>query len=230
METPLVNIKWLRLFPAVLATSFSVGLTASPGPATNTELAEQELRVVLAAEPDSIHGGRLFAICAQCHGESGQGSASGWPPQIAGQHRNVVARELVEFRAGLRLYDPMSRIAGRHVLGTPQDVADVAAYVAGLTPVPDSTEAPTAGLERAASIYVARCQSCHGANGQGSDGGYVPRVAGQRYEYLRRQLEEAATGQRPDMNGQHAVLLHDLPAREFAGLAAYMARSNPKGE
>ncbi|MBS0378119.1 MAG: cytochrome c [Proteobacteria bacterium] len=225
-----MKIKMGHLVPVLLAAGLFVGVTALAGSSTKAEQAEQELRVVLAAKPDPAHGERLFAICTQCHGGSGQGSASGWPPQIAGQHRSVVARELVEFRVGLRLYDPMSRIAGRHVLGAPQDVADVAAYVAGLTPVQDDTETPTAGLNQASSLYVARCQDCHGADGQGSDAGYVPRVAGQRYEYLRRQIEDAATGRRPDMHGQHDALLRDLPVGVFAGLAAYMSGLHRAGE
>ncbi len=51
----------------------------------------------------------------------------------------MIAKELIDFRTGLRWYDPMRRIAGRHVLGSTQDIADVAAYVAGLAPSSDTT-------------------------------------------------------------------------------------------
>jgi len=136
---------WRLAWGSVLCGSLMV-LTASavsPQPSTVTPRsraasAEADLRAVLEATPNLQQGIRLFQICAECHGPRGAGSASGWPPEIAAQHPRVIAKELTDFRAGLRWYDPMERIAGRHVLQTTQHIADVAAYVGGLPPSTDT--------------------------------------------------------------------------------------------
>ncbi len=193
------------------------------GEAARAARAKEELRAVLQATPDTAHGAQLFGICSECHGPHGEGRASGWPPQIAAQHRRVIARELVDYRAGLRWYDPMERIAGRHVLGSTQDIADVAAYVADLPPSPDTTAGPQRWLEKGAGLYAARCQWCHGERGEGNDERFVPRVAGQQYEYLLRQLRDTIEARRPNMRAQHLRLIEACSMEELLGLASYMS-------
>jgi cytochrome c553 len=199
-------------------------LPVAAAPPTAESQAREELRAALAATPDSARGARLFATCTECHGPHGEGKTSGWPPEIAAQHRRVIAKELVDYRAGLRWYDPMERIAGRHVLGSTQEVADVAAYVSGLPPSADTTPGPRRLAEKGAGLYVARCQWCHGARGEGNDERFVPRVAGQQYEYLLRQLHDAIEARRPGMRSQHLRLLEACSMEELMGLAAYMSR------
>jgi cytochrome c553 len=208
----------------------------SPQPSTVTPRltagsAEADLRAVLGATPNLQQGIRLFQICTECHGPRGAGNASGWPPEIAGQHPRVIAKELTDFRAGLRWYDPMERIAGRHVLQTTQDIADVAAYVGSIPPSTDT--APGAGqwLERGGRLYAQCCQWCHGSHGEGSNQRFVPRVAGQQYEYLLRQLQDVVGGRRPNMRTQHLVLLEsaDIKEEDLVGLGGYMARLGRPG-
>ena len=194
------------------------------GPDTGEAQAKAELRLVLEATPDTAHGARLFTICTECHGPRGEGNASGWPPQIAGQHRRVIAHELVDYRAGLRWYDPMERIAGRHVLGSTRDIADVAAYAASLAPSSDTTPGPQRLAEKGAPLYAARCEWCHGAHGEGNDERFVPRVAGQQYEYLLRQLRDTIDAHRPNMGAQHLRLIESCSMEELMGLAAHMSR------
>jgi cytochrome c553 len=198
--------------------------TAPAPPPAEAARAKEELREVLRASPDTAHGARLFAICTECHGAQGEGNANGWPPQIAGQHARVIAKELTDFRAGVRWYDPMERIAGRHVLQRTQDIANVAAYVSGLAPSSATTPGPGRWLEQGAQLYVRRCEWCHGAQGEGNDERFVPRVAGQQYEYLLRQLQDTREGRRPNMQAQHPRLIANCSMNELAGLADYMAR------
>jgi cytochrome c553 len=191
-----------------------------------------DLRAVLEATPNPQQGMKLFQICAECHGPQGGGDASGWPPAIAGQHPRVIAKELTDFRAGLRWYDPMGRIAGRHVLHTAQDIADVAAYVGSLPPSTATALGSGKWLERGGSMYAQRCQWCHGGQGEGSDERLVPRVAGQQYEYLLRQLHDVVGGRRPNMRAQHLRLLESADMEEeedLVGLAGYMARLGSPG-
>ena len=217
--TTRARMPWLRV--ALLLSAIPAVPAA---PAGGEAQARQELRAALAATPDTAHGAQLFGICTECHGPQGEGKTSGWPPEIAGQHRRVIARELVDYRAGLRWYDPMERIAGRHVLGSTQEVADVAAYVASLPPSADTTPGPERWAGKGAGIYVARCQWCHGAGGEGNDERFVPRVAGQQYEYLLRQLHDTIEARRPNMRSQHLRLIEACSMEELMGLAAYMSR------
>jgi cytochrome c553 len=209
------------LLAALLLIVAPIAPAAPPGGDAN---AAAELRAALQATPDSSHGERLSAICRECHGRHAEGNASGWPPQIAGQHRRVIAKELVDYRTGKRRYDPMERIAGTHVLGSTQDVADVAAYLAGLPPSPDTTPGPQRWVDKGARLYVSRCQWCHGERGEGNDERFVPRVAGQQYEYLLRQLHDAIEARRPNMRTQHLRLLESCSMEELMGLAGYMSR------
>jgi cytochrome c553 len=209
----------LLLAALILATT----APAAPPPAEAAR-AKEELRSVLRASADTAHGARLFGICSECHGPRAEGNANGWPPQIAGQHARVIAKELTDFRAGVRWYDPMERIAGRHVLQRTQDVADVAAYVAALAPSSATTPGPGRGLEQGAQLYVRRCAWCHGPQGEGNDERFVPRVAGQQYEYLLRQLQDTREGRRPNMQAQHPRLVAGSSMDELSGLADYMAR------
>jgi cytochrome c553 len=193
--------------------------------------AKADLHAVLAATPNLQQGMRLFQICAECHGPHGAGNASGWPPEIAGQHPRVIAKELTDFRAGLRWYDPMERIAGRHVLKTTQDIADVAAYVGSLASSTDTTPGAGQWLERGGRMYASRCQWCHGGQGEGSDERFVPRVAGQQYEYLLRQLHDTVGGRRPNMRAQHLRLLENADMEDLVGVAGYMSRlGRPTGQ
>ena len=153
--------------------ALTVAANAPAAPPAQAARAKERLREVLRASADTANGARLFAICTECHGAQGEGNASGWPPQIAGQHTRVIAKQLIDFRTGLRWYDPMERIAGPHVLQRTQDIADVAAYVAGLAPSSATTPGPGRRLEQGAELYVRPCESCHGAQGEGNDERFV---------------------------------------------------------
>jgi len=222
MRSSVRSAATLALVVLLMALRAASGAPAAP-PAAEAR-ARQELRAALEATPDVAHGAQLFGICSECHGPRGEGNASGWPPQIAGQHRRVLVRELIDYRAGLRWYDPMERIAGRHVLGSTQDVADVAAYLESLPASPDTTPGPRRSLEKGGVLYVARCQWCHGQRGEGNDQSFVPRVAGQQYEYLLRQLHDTIEARRPNMRAQHLRLIGTFSPEELAGLASYMSR------
>jgi cytochrome c553 len=79
-------------------------------------------------------------------------------------------------------------------------------------------------------MYASRCQWCHGGQGEGSDERFVPRVAGQQYEYLLRQLQDTVGGRRPNMRTQHLRLLESAHMEDLEGLADYMSRlSRPAG-
>lgn len=94
---------------------------------------------------------------------------------------------------------------------------------------------------RGAELYAA-CAGCHGADGGGDPDGLVPALAGhgavgqgdgaegvprlaaQHYEYLLRQMNDAAQGRRPSMPQEHVRLLEELDVQDFVGVADYLSR------
>jgi cytochrome c553 len=215
----MMNLKQ-PLFTLLLAMAAGLAGAATP---------QGELEQVLHAIPDPQHGEALFQVCMQCHGARGGGLPSGWVPEIAGQHPHVIAKELVDYRHQLRWDDRMEKVAGRHLLETPQDIADVTAYVGALRPSLQSAVGDGQSLERGRELYAKRCNTCHGRDGQGSNAQRVPRVAGQQYGYLLRQMHDTVDGRRPNMSAMHVGLLKPLDMGELVGVADYMSRM-PQGQ
>ena len=208
-----------------------LALSAHGAPAGGAEAAQsaarQELVEVLRVKPDTEHGAQLFATCAGCHGSQGSGMPSGWVPDIAGQHPHVIAKQLVDYRHGQRWDDRMEQVAGgRHLLKTTQDIGDVVAYVGALMPAPATSVGDGQWTEQGAAVYERLCRSCHGTSAEGSNVRSIPRLAGQHYEYLLRQLHDSIEGRRPSMAGKHRPLAH-LGMQELVGLADYLSRLSP---
>jgi cytochrome c553 len=65
------------------------------------------------------------------------------------------------------------------------------------------------------------CQGCHGVHGEGNAPAAIPRLAGQSPEYLRKQLEDYASGDRanPVMQNFAKPLTH----ADIEALAAYFS-------
>ena len=68
---------------------------------------------------------------------------------------------------------------------------------------------------------VASCSSCHGYDGVGNGNSQIPRLAGQSSAYLLEQLNDFASGNRP--NAYMANFAQRLSAQERADVAAYYA-------
>jgi len=178
------------------------------------------------SRPDLDHGAALFQSCAVCHGSSGGGTPDGHVPRIAGQHFSVLVKQLVDYRSDRR-WDPlMEYMADRHLLKTAQDIADVAAYASEIETLPEAGVSVGSGeyLARGAEIYARSCVSCHGERGDGSGQQQIPRVAGQNYEYLVRQVHDAVEGRRPNFSASHIRLLKRLDYADIMGVADYLAR------
>jgi cytochrome c553 len=176
--------------------------------------------------PDPQRGARLFESCRVCHGQEGEGSVEG-APRIAGQHYSVLHKQLRDFRSGRR-WDMRMELADRHDLAGGQDIADVAMYISLLPSVGkhgtgDGTRA-TAG----ALLFGARCASCHGADGRGDAGRSVPRLAGQHYDYLVRQMYDAVDGRRATLVAVHGRKIEPLDFDQVRGIADYLSRIEPR--
>jgi len=147
-------------------------------------------------------GANLASTCLGCHGIEGYRNA--YPdyavPRLSGQQAQYLASALEEYKSDARQYPTMHLQA---LSLSDQDIADVAAYLAGkpLTAPSSSTSAPP--VPQPAVV----CTSCHGRDGIGVTPMY-PSLAGQHASYLARAIQEYQTGYRknPIMNGMVASL------------------------
>ena len=180
-------------------------------------------------DPNLERGAELYQTCAACHGEDGRGTDDGEIPAIAGQHGSVLLKQLTDFRHDQRWNERMKNFTDRHHLTGPQDLTDVAAYVASLPRFPPSAKGIGDGsaLGDGASLYFQKCERCHGPLGQGDLLRRRPRLAGQHYAYLLRQLQETAANQRPGMDRAHVDMLKGISTAELRGVADYLARVSP---
>jgi cytochrome c553 len=218
------------LLAAWIGESIPAAQAAPSGPVMDkqTMSALAEFREAAKLTPDRMHGAELFRTCAACHGANGRGTSDGAIPAIAGQHGSVILKQLVDFRHERRWDERMEHFTDHHHLPTAQDLTDVAAYASSLPRFPstDSIGDGTA-LSEGASVYFKVCEACHGPLGQGDVLRLRPRLAGQHYAYLLRQLTETAAGARPAMDAAHVERLARLSPTQLRGMADYLSRMSP---
>lgn len=189
--------------------------------------AKQELEQALRHTPNMKHGAELFRQCAACHGPDGGGTKDGNAPRIAGQHVPVLVKQLVDYRHNRRWDPHMEHYAGKDLLTDPQSLKDVAAYIHQLEPVAPPGRGGGELASHGANVYGRLCESCHGQSGLGNRKKMVPRIAGQHYDYLMRQIYDGADGRRPNFSPVHIRLLGRLDRRDIVGLSDYLSRLEP---
>jgi ubiquinol-cytochrome c reductase cytochrome c subunit len=153
-----------------------------------------------AAQIDS--GRKLFLVgCAFCHGQSGQGvktlDGNQLGPSLVG-----VGAAAVDFQVGtgrMPAAQPGAQIPQKEVAYTPQEIADLAAFVASLGPgpaIPNTSDYSLNGISaekrqemivQGGLIFRTNCTACHnfeGAGGAMPQGGYAPRILGVEPKYI----------------------------------------------
>ncbi len=215
------QLLWLML--AAAAAHWQPSVSAD---ATAPESAA-EYRAIIQAHPDAAHGRVLFETCMRCHGANAGGAADGSVPALAGQHLRVIARQLVDYRHDERWDGRMEHFADFPYLVFAQDVADVAGYINGLERTGARVQGPGDAVDHGRRAYARGCASCHGAHGEGSADKAYPRLAGQHYPYLVRQMHDALEGRRPNFSPAHVRLLSHFERDDIEGVADYLSRLPP---
>jgi cytochrome c oxidase subunit 2 len=178
------------------------------------------------AKGDAKRGQQAYAVCQACHGANGEGNKALNAPRLAGQQDWYVARQVQNFKAGIRGSNPkdvfgMQMRPMAMTLATDQVVEDVAAYIATLKG--KVSAAPTVkGDAKAGKVAYAICQACHGAQGEGSKALNAPKLAGQQDWYLVRQLQNFKAG----IRGTHAKDMFGMQMRPMAMTLANDAAVN----
>jgi cytochrome c553 len=117
----------------------AAALLKSPPGGVWRATAEEALEA-LKLKGDAEEGKEIYTVCAACHFPTGWGDPLGVFPQLAGQHTNVLIKQIADIRAGNRdnptMYPFAMQIEGA------QDIRDVCSYIQTLKMNPDIRTGP----------------------------------------------------------------------------------------
>lgn len=190
----------MRVFGAVIAAS--IVLAASPH----------------ALKAQDVDAGRKKAeACVACHGPNGNSAVPQFPI-LAGQTARYVYLQLKDFREGRRKEPAMEPIVKDL---TREDMFDLAAFFAAQRQRPPEFKVDEARAARGkAKADEVLCTMCHlgGFRGQNE----IPRVSGQHFEYIVKQLRDFKTYRRTNDAGNMASVSKTLSDEDIIDLAHYL--------
>jgi len=195
--------------------------------ASGEEDAKREYDEALSLTPDLDNGKRVYLTCAVCHRPEGWGTSDGTYPQIAGQLSTVLIKQLADIRARNRDAPIMYPFAVPRILGGPQEIADVAAYISGLPMTPGNGVGHGRDLALGEKLYVDNCVDCHGKSGEGDAREHVPAIWGQHYHYLVRQFEWIRMGKRRNSDPEMQKQIKHFNGRDVRAVMDYVSRLRP---
>jgi cytochrome c553 len=158
--------------------------------------------------------------CLACHGEDGT-SPKPQVPSLGAQQADYILIQLYMFRDKLRQNEIMNETA------KPLSDEDLRSFSDEIAKLPSPKVAVDAAdqsrLERGRMLLqTQRCNFCHGANFEGRNN--VPRVAGQREDYLVKTLREYKANARPGYDASMAEVLARVGDDDIRDLAYVLAR------
>ncbi len=189
-----------------------------------------ELDEALHRQPVAGNAVSNYEVCAACHMPEGWGTVDGEIPQIAGQHPNVIIKQLADIRGGNRDNPGMRLFASKEVIGGPQAIADLAAYIAAMPMTPRTGVGPGSDLQHGAVLYREHCVRCHGEYGEGDDARFYPRIQGQHYRYMLRQFKWIRDGRRRNANPEMVRQIADFSERDMKAVIDFASRLRPSPE
>ena len=164
---------------------------------------------------------RFATVCAACHGANGRSDMPG-TPVLAGQHSYYTITQLFLFREGRRSNEAMTAVAKGF---TDADLRGFSDHIGTLPPVPAPASSPPDAARMKQGQALAKqhkCAFCHGDDLAG--GQQVPRIGGQREEYLREVLQGFRSGKRAGYTLAMSEAVSQIPPAELDVLAYYASR------
>jgi cytochrome c553 len=193
-----IAMKTLMMFSAVVASI-----------ATSSAVAQTPADTKPPAKAD---------VCAACHGADGN-STNPLYPILAQQTARYIYLELKDFKEGRRKDPLMSPVAATL---EQSDMLALADYFSKQKQKPTGFKADpakvAAGRSKADEVL---CSMCHGGDFVGQN--EIPRVAGQHYEYIKKQLEDFKTKRRTNDAGNMTSVTSTLSDDDIEDLAQYVA-------
>ena len=199
-----------------------------------------EREEALSLTPDRERGIEVYEVCAGCHLLEGWGETSGTFPQLAGQHKEVLIKQLADIREGNRdnptmypfaLDDQIMAAAGykEGEIKAAQLVADVTDYISKLPMNPENGKgewdesAPE--FAQGKKLYDDNCVKCHGETGEGMADKFYPRIQGQHYAYMMRQFEWIRDGKRRNANPDMVEQIKGFSNKDMQMVINYVSRA-----
>jgi cytochrome c553 len=179
-----------------------------------------------SASGNAVYAERFRNACAACHGADGRSDMTG-TPVLAGQYSLYTITQLFLFREGRRTNEAMVALAKPM---TDADLRGFSDFIGTLPPIP--APAPAASPDAArmskgqALALQHKCVFCHGAALDGGQG--VPRIGGQKEDYVRATLHGFKSGTRPGYTRAMTEALSQVPAEDLDLLAYYVANFTGK--
>ena len=177
--------------------------------------------------------------CVTCHGRSGEGTASGYFPRIAGKPSGYLYNQLAAFRDGTRKYPPMNYLVATLPDAYLREIAEHFAQEQPPFSAPQGTHPDAPALLRGkalalvgdATTGVPACVQCHGTGLTGMQPA-IPGLVGLRSNYIAAQLTSWRVGNRhaiaPDCMKRIASRLTDADVGAVAAWLSQQARpKNP---
>ncbi|UCH50059.1 MAG: cytochrome c4 [Betaproteobacteria bacterium] len=174
---------------------------------------------VFAAPVADVEAGKKLAeqVCTACHGE--EKTLNSETPILAGQTWRYLYLQMKDFQRGRRtneLMSPLMKDLSR------QDMVNLAAYYSQQTFRGQNERGSAALIDAGRKIADdALCTMCHlgGFKGQNE----VPRVAGQHYSYIVKQLVAFKNRERTNDAGTMTAYMSNVTREQMEAVAAYVA-------
>lgn len=229
----------MKLFTALKTASMLAGAFVLGSATAGWNEAGGEKDEAMLLEPDRERGIAVYEVCSACHLLEGWGMKDGTFPQLAGQHREVLIKQLADIRAGNRdnptmypfaLDDQIMAASGYHEgeIKAAQLVADVTAYIYKLPMNPDNGKGPWNQLfpeyAQGEKLYKDNCVECHGQNGEGIADKFYPKIHGQHYTYMLRQFEWIRDGKRRNANPDMVRQIEGFSDKDMQMVINYVSR------
>ena len=170
---------------------------------------------------DAAAGKEKAIVCGACHGVDGI-STIAQIPILAGQNARYIYLQLRDFNKKRR-QDPMMSPMAANL--SAKDMLDLAAYYSLQKPNRQNARGDAAKIDEGRKIAdAALCPMCHlgGFSGQNE----IPRVAGQHYDYIKKQLLAFKARERTNDAGSMTAYMSDVTNEQIEALAAYIASLN----
>lgn len=169
------------------------------------------------AEGDAAAGkAPAAASCSGCHGETGV-SSNPATPSIAGQDAEYIMSATRAYKDGTRKDESMRAPAAAL---DDKTLASVAAYYASQAP-----QAPNVRRPLGLAEWTARCDRCHGVNGNSTDP-MVPALASQRPDWLDQVLAAYRSGARKSI--AMSAMSSSLSEADIKDLSAHYSRQSAR--
>ncbi|MEW6689077.1 MAG: c-type cytochrome [Pseudomonadota bacterium] len=160
-----------------------------------------------------------LGVCAGCHGADGNSVTAG-VPSLAGQPRVFLENYLVLTREGIAGTDVMRQL----LKGVPdREIVLLASHFSALPVKASSNPVDKNLFQKGKQVAAAnRCGSCHLPDFSGRE--QMPRLAGQREEYLAEAMHAYRQNRRPGGDTIMAAALYGIPEADLKALAHYLSR------